>query len=396
MTSSIIRISTALTATRILLALMLLALVAAPAVIIPAQTDAQTQSTDATLSGITVNGTAVPGFDSDRTTYEYGIMHTTHQVTIAATTTDSAASWAVTSLADASTDAGHQVNLSAGRNTVTIRGTAEDSSTQDYTLNVNRGVSADFGWKAVDDFDTLVAAGNTFALGVWSDGTTMWVADDDDNKLYAYTLSSKARDSDKDIDLHSDNTNPWGIWSDGTTIWVVDTHDRKLYAYTLATKARDDTKDIDLHTENANPGGIWSDGTTIWVTNQASPKLYAYTLATKARAATKEFNTHSENRFPNGVWRTVQQSGSRTSMTESLRTGCRTNHDIQAGNSRHWPAQATDFPLVSGLTAPPSGLLIETTTSSMPTRYPARRGIPARKFLLPQTTPIPPASGPTA
>ena len=35
---------------------------------------------------------------------------------------------------------GHQMDLSEGRNPVTITVTAEDNTTQDYTVSVNRGV----------------------------------------------------------------------------------------------------------------------------------------------------------------------------------------------------------------------------------------------------------------
>ena len=59
--------------------------------------------------------------------------------------------------ADAVAD-GHQVNLSAGRNEVTVTVTAEDGNNpQDYTVSINRGVTADFGWKASDDLDGFIA-----------------------------------------------------------------------------------------------------------------------------------------------------------------------------------------------------------------------------------------------
>ena len=49
--------------------------------------------------------------------------------------------------------------------------------------------------------------------------------------MYAYKLSDGSRDSAKDYTLHSDNGNPGGIWSDGTTMWVLDVNDDKIYAY---------------------------------------------------------------------------------------------------------------------------------------------------------------------
>ena len=36
--------------------------------------------------------------------------------------------------------------------------------------------------------------------GIWSDWTTMWVAGDSDDKLYAYDLEDKTRVSAKDFD----------------------------------------------------------------------------------------------------------------------------------------------------------------------------------------------------
>ena len=43
----------------------------------------------------------------------------------------------------------------------------------------------------------------------------MWVADSDDNKIYAYHLSDWARDTDKNFQLHTDSDYTTGIWSDG-------------------------------------------------------------------------------------------------------------------------------------------------------------------------------------
>ena len=64
-----------------------------------------------------------------------------------------------------------------------------------------------------------LAAGNTAPRGLWSDGTTLWVADASDAWLYAYTLAGGSRQASKDIIL-ADNTGPYGLWSDGPTLWV--------------------------------------------------------------------------------------------------------------------------------------------------------------------------------
>ena len=117
------------------------------------------------------------------------------------------------------------------------------------TVNVTNPVTAtgDFARNSAEDFDTLDAADNENPTGIWSDGTTMWVADDSDGKLYAYGLDTKARDSSKDFDTldAAGNGSPTGIWSDGTTMWVADDSDDEIYAYNVSTKARDSSKDFD-------------------------------------------------------------------------------------------------------------------------------------------------------
>ena len=109
---------------------------------------------------------------------------------------------------------------------------------------------------------------NANPRGIWANATTMWVADDEDDKLYAYTLATGAYDSSKDISLHTDNGSSKGIWSDGTTIWVANDEDDKLYAYALLDGTRQDgtgstvNQEFSLHADNGDPAGIWSDGTT--------------------------------------------------------------------------------------------------------------------------------------
>ena len=254
---------------------------------------------DATLSGITVNGTAVPGFSRFRSSYEWGVELS--EATIIATPIEDVAT--VTYSGTDQDDAeGHQLNLSNGRNSVTITVTAQDgTTTRVYTVHLNRSVDSVGGWVSVRDVDALVRARNEDPAGAWTDGTTMWVADDNDNKLYAYTLSTGARDSDKEWNLQSNNRDPAGIWSDGITMWVADDRDNKLYAYTLSTRVRDRDKEWDLHSDNGDPAGIWSDGTTMWVADGTDDQLYAYALSNGDRDTTKEWDLHSDNGDPAGI-----------------------------------------------------------------------------------------------
>ena len=156
-----------------------------------------------------------------------------------------------------------------------------------------------------EDFNTLSNAGNGNAHSLWSDGTTMWVVDDTDNKIYAYSMSTKAHVPAKDFTNLSaaGNTDFLGLWSDGTTLWVTDYSDEKLYAYDLATKARNTDKEFNS-TDNDGPSSIWSDGTTMWIGHINAPKLYAYKLSDKTRDSAKDFNTLNAAglQFPMDSW----------------------------------------------------------------------------------------------
>ena len=158
------------------------------------------------------------------------------------------------------------------------------------------------------DLDTLIAAGNTWPGDIWSDGTTMWVTHWIDDKIYAYDLATKVRVPGKDFDTleAAGNQALRGIWSDGTTMWVADWIDGKIYAYDLATKARVPGKDFDTLKSNRNldPESIWSDGTTMWVVDDRIEKIYAYDMATRARIPDKEFNTleAAGNEESGGIW----------------------------------------------------------------------------------------------
>ncbi len=147
------------------------------------------------------------------------------------------------------------------------------------------------------EFNTLITAGNYKPIGLYSDGTTMWVSDFVVN-IYAYNMETKARDGSSgsrpkeftsSVLSTAGNDAPRGIWSNGTTMWVLDNADKKIYAYNMETKARDESKEFaaSTFTGNTDPAGIWSDGTTMWVGNYDDQKILAYDLAAGARPPTE-------------------------------------------------------------------------------------------------------------
>ena len=152
--------------------------------------------------------------------------------------------------------------------------------------------------------DFTLAAANGYPTGIWSDGTTMWVADFEDHKLYAYRMSDRSRDSGKDFTLDADNGSPVGIWSDGTTMWASDFADGKLYAYRMSNRSRDSGKDFNtlFAAGNRFPEGIWSDGATMWVADTGNDTVFAYDLSTKAWDFEKDITLGPGHDSPMGVW----------------------------------------------------------------------------------------------
>ena len=119
-----------------------------------------------------------------------------------------------------------------------------------------------------------------------SDGTTLWFVDDTPNKATAYTVSTRARDTSKDVSLGS------GIWTggvtDGTTLWFINLTDKKAVAYIASTLARDSGSDISLG-DGDWYGGPYTYGTLWFVDNKAN-KVATYTASTRARDASKDID----------------------------------------------------------------------------------------------------------
>ena len=266
-------------------------------------------SDDTSLDVLTVNGDNVGGLDPRYTNYQHGVASTVTQATVMARPINAFATLEFRGDdADPDTD-GFQVDLSDGKNAVSFTVTAHNGDEDGYRLSVNRGVTTDFAWRAVDDLDGIMrAVGNERAIAAWGDESTFWVGDNADGILYAYDRQTKTRDPDKSFDTlqAAGNQFPAGIWSDGTTLWVSDKSDDKIYAYNMATKARDSDYDFDslISGTDVFPTGIWSDRTTMWVASDEQNVIYAYTMSTKARDSSKDFNTLAAagNTNLSGIW----------------------------------------------------------------------------------------------
>ena len=143
-------------------------------------------------------------------------------------------------------------------------------------------------------------------VAITSDGTTMWASDAVyATKLHAYSISNGQGDSSKDITLDSNTSqNTQGLWTDGTTMYVGDQTDDKIYAYIIATGLRDTSKEITLDTEHAHVSGLWSDGTTMWASDYEDGKVYAYKMSDGSRDSAKDYSSlvGGAQASPHNLW----------------------------------------------------------------------------------------------
>ena len=137
--------------------------------------------------------------------------------------------------------------------------------------------------------DIILDSGNGDSRGMWCDGTTVYVANDGAttaNKVFAYTISGGAYDSTKDFEELYLSTNtaaqnastPRGIWSNGTTMFVADDDNDNVFAYKHSDESQDSAKNLALSGDNDNPRGMWFDGRVLWVVDGTDDHLYAYDL----------------------------------------------------------------------------------------------------------------------
>ncbi len=160
----------------------------------------------------------------------------------------------------------------------------------------------DFEWTVKRDLEELDAA-NDRATGVWSDGTTLWVADNADgadDAVYAYDLKTGERVEVREFELDERNRAPRGFWSDGETVWVSDSGRERLFAYRLADGERLAEREFALAAGNSDARGIWSDHETMWVLDGRADRLFVYDFESGELLA--EYALDSANSDPHGIW----------------------------------------------------------------------------------------------
>ncbi len=91
-----------------------------------------------------------------------------------------------------------------------------------------------------------LAEANSDPRGVWSDGVTVWVSNHDPKRLFAYRLPvppdeppegppalERVQDEEFAELSGAGNNSPRGLWSDGAVMYVADENDGRVYSYNM-------------------------------------------------------------------------------------------------------------------------------------------------------------------
>ena len=132
-----------------------------------------------------------------------------------------------------------------------------------------------------------VARGPLTVWGIWANDTRVWLSGPSSGLsagVYTFPFARSHEVAEAPgYDGHIGAS--YGLWSDGTTMWVA-TNLGWLRAYNLDTGIRRAALDVRLRSYRMPPGDIWSDGETIWVTNRIGT-IDAYELPDRPYASTR-------------------------------------------------------------------------------------------------------------
>ena len=287
---------------------------------------------DAALTALTLSGIAL-AFETDMLDYAVEAPAETSTTTVTATPSDADATVEI----DAAAGTERTLPLAVGATTIAVTVTAADgTTTRSYSVVVTRP-------RPTLDFEGLSAAGNGMPRGIWSDGETLWVVDQWDRQLYAYSMATGQRVPERDRSTQAQGS-PQGIWSDGETTWVLDSSGREARAYRQSDWRRRGSRDIALAAGNDLATGGWGDGATLWVAQASDGRAYAYSLAYGTRDAAKDLDLGVEaGVFTTALWsgdgrRFLAGRGGRAELRGHSASGREPSMDLALAADNKFPA----------------------------------------------------------
>jgi DNA-binding beta-propeller fold protein YncE len=148
--------------------------------------------------------------------------------------------------------------------------------------------------------------------GIATNGTDIWLVDGASDKVYKYAGAASRRSGSQaaasSFSLtggHNGNTNPQDIVTDGTSFWVVDGTQLKVFKYTLAGKSLGswsiDPADTQPTGITINPNNV----SDVWIVDSGTDKVYQYIGAASRTSGSQNagatFALAAGNTNPQGI-----------------------------------------------------------------------------------------------
>ena len=180
--------------------------------------------------------------------------------------------------------------------------TTNSGTTEDWVLFYDRSTLAEIADRSFEIENPQFPK----PMGVWSDGETLYVLVVNEgggrDRIQAFSLENGNRLNSKTINLHRDNASPAGLTGRDGTIYVADNGDDKVYAYDLETKRRDSGKDINgIDRLGRVMTDLWLNGATVWISHWRSDFIRAYRVSDGSRLPGLDIQVAAENRGPTGI-----------------------------------------------------------------------------------------------
>ena len=304
-------------------------------------------SHDATLSSLALSGVGIGTFNSGATGYSAIVGYDVSSTTVTADPNDDGASVTIADDNGSTQGTSRAVSLSSGDNVIIVTVTAEDgTTTKVYTVTVARA-EPNVSWgQRLPDRDIALDS-HAAPTGLWTDGANAWVITDCyAGEVNVYALSDGSKQDELSFTLANWSGCATALWSNGTTVWVAN-FSGGVRAYRLSDGARQSDQDLDLDTMlaagNIIPSGLWSNGELMWVADYSESKVFAYRLSDGARVSARDFDLKYDNGVgitPFGLWSNGDTllasswSGASRVLAYNLSDGLRqTNRDIDTSAS---------------------------------------------------------------
>ena len=306
-------------------------------------------SHDATLSSLALSGVGIGTFNSGATGYSASVEYAVSSTTVTADPNDDGASVTIADANGSTQGTSRAVSLSSGDNVIIVTVTAEDgTTTKVYTVTVARA-EPDVSWgQRLPDRDIALDS-HAAPTGLWTDGANAWVITDCyAGEVNVYALSDGSKQDELSFTLANWSGCATALWSNGTTVWVAN-FSGGVRAYRLSDGARQSDQDLDLDLDtmlaagNIIPSGLWSNGELMWVADYSESKVFAYRLSDGARVSVRDFDLKDDNGVgitPFGLWSNGETllasswSGASRVLAYTLSDGLRqTNRDIDTSAS---------------------------------------------------------------